>query len=1030
MLSKMSVKVILAVIFTVGVLVSLAFNFSSDNPLPSDSAQKAPYRYTHPNIKIADSLFTLRLYDEALVLLSITIEDLESASDFEGAVNVLNHLGFTYRRIRRWAEAQETLNRAIALGEQHFGSSHIVLSNSYFYLGGVFDRMGMPERAIENFDKALTIRISEYGENNSEVANVLLGIGDVYRFNYADYDNSFKFYERALKIQETTLDSNDLQLANNYYNIASIQRLKGEYESALIYAQQAIGIYNDIPNLNPNILANSYLLLGNIFFGQANYNQAIVQYQRAVDITIENKAPTNNLGDFYNALGASYMLLENRIPAKNYYFKAEYELKNSPLGNSQKFSSIYDNLGLIYKDLNMPDSALFYHQKALDTRLNSPTSLRSEIAQSYRFLGDYYRWKENLEKALDYYQQSITTITGFEASNRFELLPEDLLIEDQDLLKAIAAFSTTLKRYSLTQDDPRSHLITALNGLKQADFLLSKNRQSSDRDGTKLFLSEYYRQIYEEALDCVWRLNKFNGNGTFIEDGLAFMNKSKGLTLLENLSGAEAQNSIGIPDSLKNKENKLKTDIAALNNQIQKLKVNEVENEVKLAQLNQDLLVKIREQELFKERLSVEFPSYFEFKYQYDYPDLTELNNWSKNSNTIMIEYFWGDSAIYAYGIEGDLVKISKIQKDTVLENHLTEFNNALRYGFNFSNQQEDFDVFNKAAWYLYSQLIQPIIEEKERAEVQKLVIIPDGYLASIPFDAFIMESKEGGRVNYRNLPYMHNSFQISYNFSSTLDVKTEKGILRPIKNLIAFSYSGEGVADASASEILTQGQLSGSVREMETISSLINNTKIYSGDDASEERFVESAPKFDIIHLAVHGVADLENGLNSRLLFPTAGGANYDAQLHPYELYDLNLKAQMVVLSACESGIGRMYSGEGIFSIARGFAFAGAPTIVMSLWKINDNVTSKLMGSFYKAIAESESVDKALFTAKSEYLEQSDELTAHPSNWASIVPIGNMNGFVWKFGISNLLLYGGLVILLLLAVGFVIARKGRRQRA
>jgi CHAT domain-containing protein len=277
-------------------------------------------------------------------------------------------------------------------------------------------------------------------------------------------------------------------------------------------------------------------------------------------------------------------------------------------------------------------------------------------------------------------------------------------------------------------------------------------------------------------------------------------------------------------------------------------------------------------------------------------------------------------------------------------------------------------------------------------------MIVPDGYLAAIPFDALLTDAvEEKDQVDYRSLPYLHKSQIVSYHFNSSLGINSDKNNRRrTAKNMLAFSYSDEDVANMTARELLSTNQISGSAEEIDKINALVPNVRVFTGKEASEANFQRMAPDFDVLHLAIHGEADMENALESRLIFPV-GGENQDGVLHPYELYKLNLGAELVVLSACESGLGKLYNGEGIFSMARAFAFAGAPSIVMSLWKINDRTTSVLMESFYRELTKESPIDKALHKTKDVFLQSADELTAHPSNWAALVPIGNMSGFEWK---------------------------------
>ena len=130
---------------------------------------------------------------------------------------------------------------------------------------------------------------------------------------------------------------------------------------------------------------------------------------------------------------------------------------------------------------------------------------------------------------------------------------------------------------------------------------------------------------------------------------------------------------------------------------------------------------------------------------------------------------------------------------------------------------------------------------------------------------------------------------------------------------------------------------------------------------------------------------------LRSQIAFSLSQDTTEDDFLSLEELFHLRLPAEMVVLSACETGIGKLYRGEGISSLARGFSYAGSRSIITTLWKVNDEATAQIMAQFYQNLDQGISKDESLRLAKLAYLETADNLTAHPFYWSGYVPIGNM---------------------------------------
>ena len=199
-------------------------------------------------------------------------------------------------------------------------------------------------------------------------------------------------------------------------------------------------------------------------------------------------------------------------------------------------------------------------------------------------------------------------------------------------------------------------------------------------------------------------------------------------------------------------------------------------------------------------------------------------------------------------------------------------------------------------------------------------------------------------------------------------------------------------------------------------------------GEDATEHRFKTEAPDYTVLHLALHGESDTNSFYNSRLIFKQASDTTNDGSLYMYELLKLKLNANLAVLSACESGVGKLSKGEGVYSIARGFIQAGCPSVVMSLWKVNDAATAQLMAGFYQYLSAGQTTDVAIRTAKLTYIRESDRRLAHPSNWASFVNLGNTTleanqnkNAVWRYSIWLVCL---LAIFALLTYRFSVKRK------
>ena len=333
-----------------------------------------------------------------------------------------------------------------------------------------------------------------------------------------------------------------------------------------------------------------------------------------------------------------------------------------------------------------------------------------------------------------------------------------------------------------------------------------------------------------------------------------------------------------------------------------------------------------------------------------------------------------------------------------------------------------------------YSQMAYGIFEKYLKYEVEnlpetinKLIIIPDGSLGYIPFDILLTALPEGKPKSYRNLPYLLKKYSTQYGYSASLLFNDfDRVSTQDASDFIAFapSYEENG-EDSLYNKKLGRFRdqvvaLKYNQPEVDRINEYMNGST-YKGPDAMEKVFKNSARDYSVIHLAMHALVDDENPMNSKLVFTQRLDSIEDNFLHAYELYNMEIPADLVVLSACETGFGKLEKGEGVMSLGRAISYAGCPSVVMSHWSVNDAATARLMGYFYKNLANKMSKDEALRQAKLEYLSNSDPAQANPYFWGSFVVMGDVAPIELEKSFSA---YFALVGLILVVIAVAIGRK------
>lgn len=374
---------------------------------------------------------------------------------------------------------------------------------------------------------------------------------------------------------------------------------------------------------------------------------------------------------------------------------------------------------------------------------------------------------------------------------------------------------------------------------------------------------------------------------------------------------------------------------------------------------------------------------------------LDTLQSKVEEDNALLVSYFFGKEGLFRFEISDKAVSFHKKAVDENLSKSITRFINYFENSLAINN---DIAGFKEQALSLYKTLLPETLPKNKN-----LILIPDGLLHFIPFEALLIEPSQS--TSFASMPFLVKQNSVSYNTSATLyhDAKTpdtENSVL------------GVFPVFEDSSQPLTY-----SLDEAENLSSLIN-TRLLMHQEASKENFIAFAQANSVLHLSTHA--------HSGNFTIPAAMEFYDDVMLIHELYSLNLNPKLVVLSACETGIGKIQTGEGAMSLARGFQYAGAQNLLFSLWKVNDRSTSQLMTSFYEHYSTKNSAFRANRHSKLEYLGNPDISNAKksPYYWSGFVYYGVLDDVTKT---RNALRFYGILFLAVTAI-VVLFRKKIKQ--
>jgi len=363
---------------------------------------------------------------------------------------------------------------------------------------------------------------------------------------------------------------------------------------------------------------------------------------------------------------------------------------------------------------------------------------------------------------------------------------------------------------------------------------------------------------------------------------------------------------------------------------------------------------------------------------------LKQVQQAGMNMNSVILEYSLGDSSSVMWVITPESYQMIRLPDRKTLEDQVETFRFAL-----MNPDRDNLSFLQQAGYSLYTYLIAPA--EPFLSRKSQVVILPDGILHYVPFEVLITKEPEAGKeLPYSKLPYLGIKYPLSYGQSASsyvsmiADRTNSTRKQHQIKELVAF---GDPIYMDKYKRLEYSGV------EVDNIASLFpeDQVSIYKQGTATEDQIKNKngLSEYKYIHFATHGILDEQNPGRSGLVLSQDQDSPEDGILRADEITALNLNADLVVLSACQTGIGKMIRGEGMIGLSRSFIYAGAPAVVVSLWSVSDQSTSLLMQRFYKNLVE-EHLSKAEALQQARISLLKDEQFAHPFFWAPFVLTGD----------------------------------------
>ena len=920
-------------------------------------------------------------------------------------------------------------------GEEQHRLGVKVKINTLSVIGEIYDQFGDKKPALEHFIQALPLS-KAIADPVAEV-NALNKIGSSYQF-MGDYQKALDHYNQSLLISR---ELGDYEIEGNLLNnICVIHNNLGEYKQAIDFCSQALSIRRRHKfQLGEATTLNN---MGNTYSDSGEYQKSIDSYTQAQAL-YKLVGSQQGEGVALNNIGFLYAILGDYQKAIQVYSQALEIFRAS--ADKYREAILLGNIARNYANLKEFRKALELNQQALD--LHRSASIRGREAGILASIADCYANLGEKQKSLDYFNQSLAvhrTLSDPHQMTRTLRSLGALYLDLGQHQKALDCFNeglqisraigdrngeaATLSHIARLERD-RGNLDQARKRIEEAITTVESLRVNVKSHQLRASFVASVRKYYEFDIDVLMRLHQQHPSEGFDAAALAASEKSRARSLLELLAEANAEIRQGVDPSLVERERRLRVVIAdKAERQIRMLSGKHTDDDAKVAATEIDALT--TEYEQVVARIRQTSPRYAELTQPLPL-NLKEIQTNVLDSETLLLEYALGEDRSFLWAVTQDSIKSFELQKREVLEaaaRHLyevlTERNRVVK---NETPDQRRLRLdrsdaeYASAAKALSDLLLQPVASH---LGTKRLVIVGEGLLQYVPFaglPAPIDQGNEQANKAYRSLVLDHEIINLPS--ASVMDVlrreatgrkpapKTLAVLADPVFQdddpRIAGVARNSSVRDREAplTDVYRSAKdsgLDGFVRLRFTRQEANEITKFTTGEKRLEaldfvaSRATATSPElgqYRILHFATHGLINNQNPELSGMVLSLVDekGQPQNGFLRLYEIYNLKLGADLVVLSACQTALGKEVKGEGLGGLARGFMYAGAPRVVASLWQVDDRATAQLMKRFYEEML-GHGLRPAAALRAAQVSMQSDNRWRAPHFWAGFTLQGE-----WK---------------------------------
>jgi CHAT domain-containing protein len=970
--------------------------------------------YPDAQFKQALALKNERRYQEAAQLF-IDATKTDNASNFDLA-NCLLEAGECYYYLVQYETAIGLFQALLGVLDQ-LPNELLLKADTYENLGICYGEQGERQREIDYKQRALLLRLDILSPNDESIGQSYNNLGYTFE-RVGNCQQALKHYKQALTIfEQQNTSATQTYIATCYTNIGNCYSNIGDYANALIYHAEALRYRRQIPHTPSTQL---WIALNNIGFDymqNGNYAASEAHFFEALDLlqTIEPSQTIRPAITLRNNLGVCYLMQKKYEQAIAQHHIALTLLQQLPDNTVLQKTTTFSNIAELFTHQQQYDTAIQYYENALQWLANEPANAAAYYATAQSGIGTCYYHLAQYGTALQHYETALQHLLPQNNENIGYGTNDNLgnnLHTDSHIKVLLATWKGKIEilyklcEQNIATNDHESkgeniaansssllqNLYAALGTCRTALQYLRHLRRSYQAESAKMQLSEKATYICEQALQIIFALYEQEPHETLLHEAFYIAEQSKSLTLLAQLRHIEAKYTANIESELLKKEQDLRNNLHVLDQYITR------ETE-KGAKANKNWISEWKARYFdyqaqytrLIDQLETDYPDYYRLKYDTYTASVADLQQKMRKQTMQqgILSYFVGNKKIFVFYIEANHYIAQCLPKTPAFKSLITHFLRAIKTIDKRNYCQTAYELYKTIAL----TLLPPAKDSAAAKSLPQLTIIPDAELLYLPFEALLSQKVDNLSTTYSQMPYLLYQYAINYHYSATLWLQTQNRAAYAKREaagqFVGFAPIHFPTAPDDAHSFCP---LTASEQMITAISQLFQQQQLdacnYIGTAATWANFKQVAADYRYLLLYTHtDINEIQPAL-SRILF--APQPDREDNCYLADTYTLNLNADLVLLAACETGIGELKKGEGMMGINRGFLYAGAKQVLSSLLKTPDQSTAQLLIIFFQHLIQhpqAHNYAQTLQYAKCLLLQQNQHLP--PLAWAAWALIG-----------------------------------------